>query len=311
MLIRTDGMRIYIGDRFSVSFQRTLRIPEDGQQYPLPPSLGSFNIHRVDDFAERVPAKWHNHAAFFLPVYQREALWLGFGGEDWKPNAVKVAVGGVNAVSGTVWQEGLQSDPQDYLVCPDQPWLDGVNAGSNFVRQFIATPLGKLETVEGQITGSEQTGGLQLVVYEPKRWKFPDEPPPASSVPTQYTSDTGVEMGLEAGGRIKQKIYSDPYGIDVWDQQNHETVFVYLLNSEQYQTICGFEPPNTPISAATYAESGLPWFDLYDESMADIPAPRNFSELKTRPPTTESSELIDPDELPVERLHRTQSKKGS
>ncbi len=311
MLVRTDGTRIYVGDRFSVSLQRTLRIPEDGQHYPLPPSLGPFNVHRVDDFAERVPAKWRHNAAFFLPVYQREAIWLGFGGEDWKPNAVKVAVGGVNAVSGTVWEEGLNSDPQDYLVCPDQPWLDGINAGANFVRQFIATPLGELKTVEGQITGREETGGLQLVVYEPKRGKFPDEPPPASPAEIQYGSDTWVEMGLDAGGRIKQKIYSDPYGIVVWDQQNHETVSVYLLNSEQYRAICDLEPPTTPVSAATYAEFGLPWFDLYDESMADIPAPRNLSELKTRPATTDSTDLIDADKLPVERLHRPHSKNES
>jgi len=34
--------RIQIGKHFCVSFQRTLRIPDDGQQYPLPPGLGEF-----------------------------------------------------------------------------------------------------------------------------------------------------------------------------------------------------------------------------------------------------------------------------
>lgn len=310
MLVRTDGSRIYVGDRFSVSFQRTLRIPVDDQQYPLPPSLGPFHIHSVEDFADTAPAKWLNQGAFFLPVYQREALWLGFGGADWKPNAVKVAVGGVNAVSGTVWEKGLNSEPQDYLVCPDQPWLDGVNAGANFVRQFVAAPLGIGHTVEAQITGREESGGIQLVVYEPKPGKFPEKPPEPSAE-FGYALAAGVEMGLEAGGRIKQKIYPDPYGIDVWDQQNSETVYVYLINSEQYRDICGLEPPSTPVSAETYAEYGLPWFDLYDESMSDVAAPKNLSELKTRGDSDDSSRSIDAEKLPVKRLHRPQSKKES
>jgi hypothetical protein len=307
MLVRTDGSRIYVGDRFSVSFQRTLRIPEDGQQYPLPPSLGPFHIHRVEDFADTVPSKWLNQGAFFFPMYQREALWLGFDGEDWKPNAVKVAVGGVNAISGTVWKEGLDSEQQDYLVCPNQPWLDGINAGENFVRQFVAAPLGMQHTVEAQITGKEETGGIQLVVYEPKPGKFPEKPPERVAG-FDYLAAAPVEMGLEAGGRIKQKIYPDPYGEDVWDQQNSQTVYVYLMNSEQYRDICGLEPPSTPVSAETYAEYRLPWFDLYDESMSDVTAPRNLSELKTRPDTDDSSRSIEAEKLPVRRLHRRQGK---
>ena len=46
---------------FTVSFQRTLRIPDDGSVYPLPPGLGEFPIHRVEDHAERVPEPWREH----------------------------------------------------------------------------------------------------------------------------------------------------------------------------------------------------------------------------------------------------------
>lgn len=34
---------IRIGQRFAVSFHRTLRIPDDGRTYPLPPGLGMFS----------------------------------------------------------------------------------------------------------------------------------------------------------------------------------------------------------------------------------------------------------------------------
>ena len=35
--------------KVSISFQRTLRIPDDGDDYPLPPSLGEFPMAHVDD----------------------------------------------------------------------------------------------------------------------------------------------------------------------------------------------------------------------------------------------------------------------
>ena len=50
--------RVRIGERFAVSFQRTLRIPDDGRTYPLPPGLGRFPIHRVDEVAAGLPESW-------------------------------------------------------------------------------------------------------------------------------------------------------------------------------------------------------------------------------------------------------------
>src|SRR5215475_12642012 len=105
--VRIEKDRLCIGERFSVTFQRTLRIPDDGRDYPLPPGLGAFPIHRVEDYHDRVPAAWRDQGGVFLPIYQREALWLGFDGAPWKPNAVKVGVGRINTVSGGPWDEEL------------------------------------------------------------------------------------------------------------------------------------------------------------------------------------------------------------
>ena len=169
--------RIHIGERFSVSFQRTLRIPDDGKVYPLPPGLGAFPIHPVADYLDRVPQTWRTQNSYFIPMYQREALWLGFDGATWKPNAVKIAIGKINAISGQAWDETLDADPQNYIVCPNQPWLDGINVGQSFIRQFVAMPLGLGYTVEAQVSGAEEFGGIQILVYEPKRGRFPDQPP--------------------------------------------------------------------------------------------------------------------------------------
>jgi hypothetical protein len=47
--------------KLQIGFQRTLRIPDDGKDYPLPPGLGRFSIKHVDDFAKEVPQLWLEH----------------------------------------------------------------------------------------------------------------------------------------------------------------------------------------------------------------------------------------------------------
>src|SRR3989338_10890673 len=94
---------LQIGPHFSLSFQRTLRIPDDGHVYPLPPGLGSFPIRRVEDYRDRVPAAWRAHGGVFIPMYQREALWLAFESPEWRAQAVKIAIGKVNVVTGKAW----------------------------------------------------------------------------------------------------------------------------------------------------------------------------------------------------------------
>jgi hypothetical protein len=283
--VTIDKDVIRIGERFAVSFQRTLRIPDDGRVYPLPPGLGRFPVLRVKDYLDRVPAPWRKQGGAFIPMYQREALWLGFHAAAWKPNAVKISAGKINAISGEPYDETLHSDPQDYIVCPDQPWLDGIHGESGSVRQFVAMPLGLGYTIEASITGAETFGGIQITVFEPKPGGFPDEPPaqhdtgPVRAAMPKPGGSTS--MGLGAGGVMKQKIYPDPYGIDVWDQDNVGRVFIHIVNSAEFSGITGFEPPPTPIDAKIYTQHGLPWFDLYDEAKGDIMPSERLARIKT------------------------------
>ncbi len=272
--------RIHVGERFSFTLQRTLRLPDDGKTYPLPPGLGAFPVSRVSDFEDKVPPHWLERGGFFVPLYQREALWLEFEAAWWKPNAVKVSVGGINAVSGETWNEELGSDPQNYIVCPDQPWLDGINIGDGQIRQFIATPLGLGDTIEEQLTGTDKWGGLQLQVFEPRPGRFPDEPPARGPVVFESLAEAEADMGIGAGGRMEQKIYPDSYGIETWDQQSCSAVFIHIVNSKQYLAITGREPPSTPVSAQLYTNMRLPWFQLYDEDRADVPASERLKTVK-------------------------------
>ena len=285
--------RVQIGRHFSVSFERTLRIPDDGRDYPLPPSVGQFPVRRVADYADRVPAAWREHGGVFLPMYQREAMWLNFRGAHWRPNAIKVAVGKVNALSGERYHQRLEGTREDYVVVPPQPWLDGINAGNGFIRQFVAMPLGMGYTVEGQVTGEERHGGLQIVCFDPKPGRFPDQPPrpPARARAESFggmvppapmaAAPAGAEMGLAAGGRMRQHLYPDPHGLDTWDQANYGRVFVHIVNSQLWREITGEPFPPTPVDARAYTNAGLPWFELYDDQLGDIPASDVLANVKS------------------------------
>ncbi|WP_461570513.1 hypothetical protein [Thermincola ferriacetica] len=285
--VRVRNNSLQIGKHFSVDFQRTLRIPDDGNTYPLPPGLGQFPIFRVEDYKDKVPATWREHGGVFIPMYQREALWLNFRGAYWRPNAVKIAVGKINAISGKEWDQELKDEEQDYIVCPDQPWLDGINAGDGYIRQFVAMPLGMGYTVEGRVTGREEFGGIQIIVYDPKPEIFPDEQPDYRMDHLMLCESAVMspsccgEMGLAAGGKMKQSVYPDEYGIETWDQANYGRVYVHIVNSMMFRDITGLEPPPTPISAKTYTEYGLPWFDLLDEGKGDVAASDILSKVKS------------------------------
>ncbi|MEM9193263.1 MAG: hypothetical protein AAGF12_29075 [Myxococcota bacterium] len=274
---------IVFGKGVRVSFQRTLRIPDDGRTYPLPPGLGRFPIRRVEDYADRVPTDWRDKGGVFLPMYQREAMWLSFRGQHYKPRAIKIGIGKVCAITGKEWSNGLRDKPQDYVVAPLQPWLDGIATGKGTIRQFVAMPLGMGYTVEGQLTGKEDVGGVQLKVFEPRPGIFPDAPPtdglrqralsammPMCAAPAPPAAGG---MGLAAGGRMKQKIYPDPHGIETWDSANCARIFIHLANSAMWREITGEAPPSTPVTAKEYARHGLPWFDLYDEGAATLDPP--------------------------------------
>jgi hypothetical protein len=259
-----------------IHFQRTLRIPDDNREYPLPAGLGRFPVFHVDDFAEKVPKSWLEHGGVFLPMYQSEAMWINFGFGGGYPFAVKVAAGKINAISGETWRNGLSSEPQDYVVVPEQPWLDGFSIGEGLIRQFVAMPLGEGYTAEGQITGHEEHGGLQLAIYPMKADYYEKH----VAIRREQSAVWGAmdmlcgeveeaDMGLAPGGVMRQSIYDDPYGIDAWETTAMSRCFVHIVNSRTFLEITGRRPPVQPISADEYKMAGIPWFDYWgDEANA-------------------------------------------
>jgi hypothetical protein len=282
-----DGLKFSFPDvhpaaSLRIAFQRTLRIPDNGKTYPLPPGLGAFPLRHVDDFAANVPPSWSAHGGVMLPMYQAEALWIHFDG-DWiderrtaYPFAVKIAAGKINAVTGMAWTNDLRTGPQDYMVTPTQPWLDGFAVEKGVIRQFVAMPLGNGYTAEEQIAGVAEHGGLQIVAMPMKpevfERRFPKRAPEPlrrylpCAAPTAAMASPS--MGLAPGGRMKQAIYDDPFGVDDWDRSTRSRCFVHLLNTLVWEAVTGSTPPLPPPTAAQYARHGLPWFDYYRDAPA-------------------------------------------
>ena len=253
--------------RCSIDFEQTLRIPDDGLDYPLPPGMGRFPLRHLDDYARRAPQDWLQRGGVLMPMHQAEAMWISFGSGSY-PFAVKIAAGKTCALTGDAWANHLNTDPQDYLVLPEQPWLDGFCVAKGIVRQFVAMPLGEGYSAEEQLTGAGEHGGLQIIAYPMKAERYEamigeQEADDDRDYGPGVVMSAPLDMGLAPGGRMRQEIYEDDYGLDAWDQRHASRCFVTIANSTQWLALTGERPPTEPPTARDYTAAGLPWFDYY------------------------------------------------
>lgn len=307
-----------------LNFQRTTRVPE-GELSGLPAGLGSFPLYKVADFKSGCPEDWHAEG-YFMPMYPQEAMWMNFPNSfaSQHPFAMMVAAGNINAVTGkqipyknVKGKRGAQTleirleDPQNYLVVPPQPWLDGWKAPDDKIYQFVAAELGSGQTVEGQITGKEDVGGIQIAVFHPKPGLdlIPKSRPreyiesggllgydgPAlmslggsSHMRGAFASKSLTAMGLGRGGEIRQKVYDDPHGLQVWQEEPAGKTLLYIVSSEGFQEITGVAAPPTPVPYAEYQKKGMPWFEVHDGKLKDTPGSDVFEKLQ--PVTTGKKE---------------------
>ncbi|MFM8530840.1 MAG: hypothetical protein ACKOD2_14430, partial [Ilumatobacteraceae bacterium] len=106
----------------SITFQRTLRVADDGVN-ALPPGFGGFPLRVVDPLRGRVPAAMVERGGVLMPLYQCEAMWISFDSDE--PVAIQIGTGGRGVVSGKDLKARWVRSPQNYVVAPEQPWIDG------------------------------------------------------------------------------------------------------------------------------------------------------------------------------------------
>jgi hypothetical protein len=286
-----------------IEFQRTLRLPDDGRTRFLPPGLGRFPLRHIDDYGARMPEKWLARGGVMMPMYQSEALWLKF--RSVYPCAVKVGAGRIDALTGEEWAEGLRSHPQNYLTLPEQPWLDGFAMAPGVVRQFVATPLGGGSTVEEQITGAAEFGGIQLQAWPMRAATYferiarPQLPESLADLLPDLLGRRGFHvleerlsfcdaasvaepaMGLGMGGLMRQQVYRDKLGPEAWDAERSSRCFVHLCDALRWSEFTGSRPPQRPLAHEDYETAGLPWFDHYRADLAALEGSPVFAGLRS------------------------------
>lgn len=275
-----------------VSFHRTVRVANGRAPSNLPPSLGRANLQKVANFRSACPDAWDSEG-YFIPLHDTEALWISFHAST--PSAIIVGAGGVNALTGEPL--GTKLENGNYMVAPPQPWIDGWKSKDDgCVYQFVATPYQKGEglSVGEQILGDKsETGGIGIAVFEPTKPLIPKHTPrethtlsayavacsaPSNMMKSAITRSAKFsEMGVGKGGKITQKIYPDPHGIEVWKDSPSKVQVIYLVNAEAYAEITGVTIPK-PASHETYEGA---WFGLDDSEESDVAGSNAFSKLKS------------------------------
>lgn len=187
---------------------------------------------------------------------------------------------------------------------PPQPWIDGWKSDDGSVYQFVATPFksGDGESVGEQLLGAESTsGGIGIAVFDSINPLQPHGYAKTGSGNSAYgeiaTFDSSVvklsagplmrgvshfggnfeEMGVGKGGKITQKIYADPHGIEVWNAIPTATMAVYLVNAKTYENIVGETVP-APIGQENYNGK---WFGQDDANAKDVAGSDKFTGLKS------------------------------
>ncbi|MGB3772137.1 MAG: hypothetical protein WBA00_13420 [Rhodococcus sp. (in: high G+C Gram-positive bacteria)] len=264
------------------NFKRTLRVPDDGRDYGLPPGFGSLQIRESE-----------GAHMYMMPMWQSEACWIDFRG--YYPFLVTMSSGSINVVTGEPWSPVPDFAAEDYLEIPTQPWLDGFNVEQGKVKQFVAAPLGAGYTVEEQLSPEPARGGIQVAVYpmlaskyEPRQWLGVGATV-CGSAPPNFLEPS---MGLGAGGSITQTLATPMAPHDSWDLEHGQEFSIDIVNSAVWRELTGTEPASLPLSAAEYTRHGMPWFAWYDDL---VPARRGSSKLnKARTISTIDADSDEP-----------------
>ena len=168
-------------------------------------------------------------------------------------------------------------------------------------------PLGAGYSVEEELTGQAEFGGIQLQAYPLSaeayyRDEVAAELPSSLCQLLDHFFDEHLEkndpyrygrcfaalprfaagsMGLGAGGKMQQEIYRDPRQFADWDQTQTCRCFVHLCNSLVWRQVTGTNPPHPPLTAKEYQQARIPWFDYYRDDLKPLKGSKRLAGVKS------------------------------
>lgn len=75
-------------------------------------------------------------------------------------------------------------------------------------------------------------------------------------------------LAVGAGGSIVQAIVKDVNDPRIWDIGNSKILSMQLVDSRTFKLATGMDPPPTPVTAATYKNMGLPFYQFEEGHLA-------------------------------------------
>lgn len=189
-IVSTDGEAIKVGEEENVriSFNQTVTLAGD-RSGSVTGFLGIYPVYSRTVIREG--QKIHTNADFIVPMHgtdvmlinmqhllmesrlDEEAVFISFSSAS--IFAIKVFLGPINVITGNrdnteSTNSLIDKEKQDYIVAPEQRWIDGITTGNSQVRQFVAkaTTKGSRYNVEAHLKKSELKGGFHFVVVPPK-----------------------------------------------------------------------------------------------------------------------------------------------
>ncbi|KAF7929818.1 uncharacterized protein EAE97_009415 [Botrytis byssoidea] len=239
------------GDTLDISFRRTILDPESGNRLKVPPDFGPLPIYPVDSYKDKFDRSISTKDGLFIPVYQREAMWINFESNGFF--AVKVIVDGVNAVSGELSTESLSKDLRRiallYKKSSIQEYILAGTLGSKMFGRFEIVPL-ELDSIKRiQITVQTLSGkvihinvSLETVV---------------NTLIHKIHGITGIPCDEQrivfAGHQLQRHHYSTSYGV------------VAMINAPASEIVLGMKPPSCPISTAVRKEYHCPLLSVHND----------------------------------------------
>ena len=88
-------------------------------------------------------------------------------------------------------------------------------------------------------------------------------------------------LSIAAGGRMRERIAADPFGIDCWDQSARIRCFVTLIDAEEWPAVTGIPLPMPPFTPADYEKEGLPWFEYDNDGLPALGGASDVAEVKS------------------------------
>jgi hypothetical protein len=300
-----------------VIFHRTVRVPDGRQPSNLPPNLGRMDLYPVAKYAKRCPENWEKEAYFlalheteamwmsFRSWTHPTAMLVGAGGinaltgeklgitlekenylvappqrwlDGWKDKD-----GTVYQFVATAYQKGKGITVAEQLMGEESK--TGAIGIAFFNPKDPSKPQPKRKPIEGHTPSID---GDEFKWLAGETLSFFSSAPVTASAPAsaprgaarhrlERVGASFDEMGIGRGGKIIQKIYPDPHGLEVWEHEPWATLACYLVNAEVFEEITGEKIPR-PVSSEKY--SG-PWFGLQDKAEGDVTGTSKFTGLKS------------------------------